>query len=175
MISKYYAIVVEAWDTRRASALQAHARVHHIVFAATSLVLHKHAVQEGQPVGAVPACAYFSVQVAATAGGKEPLLELRIGDITFCAPLDTESSVSLAGNAATGAAVARRATVRQEQHCLCLATGVSDSKFGNVSSALGRGLIEASISSHARSLPGHGARQGLPQHYWNLSTCIFEC
>lgn len=78
-----------------------------------------------QTVDAAPAGVYMSVQVAAAAGGKEPLLELRIGDRIFCALLDTGSSVSLAGNAAIATAVAGGATVREEQHCLRLAAGWS--------------------------------------------------
>ncbi|KAG0424688.1 hypothetical protein HPB47_028097 [Ixodes persulcatus] len=77
-------------------------------------------------VKAAPASVYeTALQVAATAGGKEPLLELTIGDRVFHALLDTGSSVSLFGDPAVAAARATGAGLREEAHSLRLAMGWS--------------------------------------------------
>lgn len=75
-------------------------------------------------VGAGPASIYNgALQVATTAGCKEPLLDVRIGSTTFQALLDTGSSVSLLGSAATTAALASGVKTKVEVHTLRLASG----------------------------------------------------
>ncbi|KAL3211549.1 hypothetical protein MRX96_036367 [Rhipicephalus microplus] len=54
-----------------------------------------------ETVGATPASTYeTALRIAAVAGNREPLLEVRIGRTTFLALLDTGSSVSLLGTPA---------------------------------------------------------------------------
>lgn len=63
--------------------------------------------------------------MAATAGGKEPLLEVTIGDKVFYALLDTGSSISLLGDTAMEAAKSTGVSTREAAHSLRLATGWS--------------------------------------------------
>ncbi|KAG0433316.1 hypothetical protein HPB47_020033 [Ixodes persulcatus] len=75
-------------------------------------------------VDAVPVSIYDrALQVATTAGGKEPLLDVTIGSSTFKALLDTGSSVSLLGRPAIAAAQATGASQKREVRTLRLATG----------------------------------------------------
>lgn len=79
-----------------------------------------------EAVEASPASFYdTSLQVTATAGGKEPLLEVRLGDRSFLALMDSGSSASLIGDAAMAAVTAAGAGVREEQRSLRLAQGSS--------------------------------------------------
>lgn len=84
----------------------------------------------GKPtlVDAAPAGIYDSaLQVATTAGRKEPLLDIRIGATTFQALLDSGSSVSLLGQQAMAAAEATGASHKREVRALRLTTGWSKS------------------------------------------------
>ncbi|KAL3203802.1 hypothetical protein MRX96_041720 [Rhipicephalus microplus] len=79
-------------------------------------------------VGAAPAGTYGSAhQVATTAGGKEPLMDVRIGSSTFKALLDTGSSVSFFGPHAAAAAQASGAKPKADVRVLRLASGWSQS------------------------------------------------
>lgn len=79
-------------------------------------------------VGATPASTYeTALRVAALAGNREPLLEVRIGQTTFLALLDTGSSVSLLGTPAARVAEATGAKPRTQERALRLATGWSRS------------------------------------------------
>lgn len=81
-----------------------------------------------ETVGATPASTYeTALQVAALAGNKEPLLEVRIGRTTFQALLDTGSSVSLLGAPAARVAVEAGAKPKTQERALRLATGWSQS------------------------------------------------
>ncbi|KAL3236769.1 hypothetical protein MRX96_022184 [Rhipicephalus microplus] len=84
----------------------------------------------GKPVAvdAAPAGTYGSAhQVATTAGGKEPLMDVRIGSSTFKALLDTGSSVSFFGPHAAAAAQASGAKPKADVRVLRLASGWSQS------------------------------------------------
>lgn len=68
------------------------------------------------------------MQVASAAGGgKEPLLDVRIGSTTFRALLDTGSSVSLLGPLATSEACSSGGKRKRETRTLRLASGWSQS------------------------------------------------
>lgn len=74
---------------------------------------------DATPVGTYAA----TLQVAATAERKEPLLEIAVGNRMFFALLDTGSSVSLFGDSAMAAAESAGAIPREEPHSVRLATG----------------------------------------------------
>lgn len=81
-----------------------------------------------ETVGATPASTYeTALRIAAVAGNREPLLEVRIGRTTFLALLDTGSSVSLLGTPAARVAEATGAKHRVQERALRLATGWSQS------------------------------------------------
>ncbi|KAL3205338.1 hypothetical protein MRX96_011234 [Rhipicephalus microplus] len=76
-----------------------------------------------ETVGATPASTYeTALRIAAVAGNREPLLEVRIGRTTFLALLDTGSSVSLLGTPAARVAEATGAKHRVQERALRLAT-----------------------------------------------------
>ncbi|KAL3231291.1 hypothetical protein MRX96_023339 [Rhipicephalus microplus] len=80
----------------------------------------------GKPVtvGAATAGTYGSAhQVATTAGGKEPLMDVRIGSSTFKALLDTGSSVIFFGPQAAAAARASGTKPKADVRVLRLASG----------------------------------------------------
>lgn len=80
------------------------------------------------PVDTVPVGVYSAaMQVASTAGRREPILEVRIGNGTFRALLDTGSSVSLLGPPAISAACSAGAKEKREMRTLRLASGWSRS------------------------------------------------
>lgn len=84
--------------------------------------------EKREAVGATPANTYETgPRVRAVAGNREPLLEVRIGQTTFLALLDTGLSVSLLRTPAARAVEAMGAKLRIQGRALRLATRWSQS------------------------------------------------
>ncbi|KAH6927864.1 hypothetical protein HPB50_009753 [Hyalomma asiaticum] len=127
-----------------------------------------------EAVGATPVSTYETApRVAAVAGNREPLLEVRIGQTTFLALLDTGSSVSLLGTPAARVAEATGAKLRIQgkEHFGWQNRLVAVKHILKVQDTLGHKQPHPTIPVCARFVSGHCAWRRLFDCDRHVPTC----